>query len=364
MLEEAGADVSTESRPPRLVVPDNLFAPATVLRALIEGSGGRNATLVLKSSLFAERSAPVQPDLQPTDEGFRFPSVRFESGGDEEPIDVVVDPDELVFELPLPSSFGQEESLRFSLPRHPVMTLHHWVHVLWANQAAAAMVARREPKARLILRAAWAAVRRRSVNKWKVLSGLNTIGRGCDIHPTAILEGATLEDGVTVGPYARVLFSRLGRNSMVMAGAQVEACTLGERAMVCQGCVLRLSVLYPGAIAGQRVMQQCVLGRDVVTTEGSYSMDLNFENEIRVLLDGELHSSGSRFLGSAYGHGSRVGTGVWLASGRSIPNGTALLRAPQSVTSKIPSDVAPGSTLITEGGVTRVIRPDPEAESD
>jgi hypothetical protein len=72
-----------------------------------------------------------------------------------------------------------------------------------------------------------------------------------------------------------------------MAGAMVEACTIGERAVISQQTVVRFCVLYPEAIASQYLMQQCVLGRGAVTTGGAFSMDLNFDGPIRVPLDGK-----------------------------------------------------------------------------
>ena len=96
-------------------------------------------------------------------------------------------------------------------------------------------------------------------------------------------------------------------------------------------------------------MQACVIGRRTVTVPGSYSIDLNFDQEIRVMFDGELRSTGSRFLGSAFGHDCRIGTGVWLASGRSIPNGTVVVRAPEGVLHRIPEPLGTGPHVNDRG---------------
>lgn len=335
-FREAGLEPVSELRPPCLVVPDTLFTTAGALRRFVDGAAGRDAVLVLRESVFGRGSVPVQPHVTPVEGGWRFEKVRFESGRGEAPVDVVVDPEEQVIKLPAPRYYVGTDEIEIGLARHPVITLHHWVHILWANQMVGGIELLSTPKWKWLARAAWAFLRCWSFNKWRLLGKLNRIGRGCDIHPTAIVEGSTLGDGVTVGPFARVLFSRLDDGVTVMSSAHVELSTLGARAIVSQGTVLRFCVLYPEAVAGQYLMQQCVLGRRAVTTGGAFSIDLNFEQPIRVPLDGELHSTGTQFLGSAFGHGCRIGTGFWMASGRAVPNGYFLIRDPDRVLSRLP----------------------------
>jgi hypothetical protein len=358
MIAKAGLTRVAEPTPPCLVVPDTLFTTGAILHGFVDHAGGRNAVLVLKDSLFARSTTPVQPLVTRIDSGFRFEAVRFLSGRDEPAIDVLCDPEEHVIKFALPASFGgDKKEAEISLPRHPVMTLHHWAHILWANQAAGAMAARSVPKSRQIRQGLWAVIRARSINRWKVLGKLNQIGRGCDIHPTAVIEGSTLEDGVSVGAFARVLFSRIGKNSTLMPGAHVEASTLGERCAVSQCTTIRLCVLYPGSVAGQRLMQACVLGRDVLTVEAFWSIDLNLDRDCRVMLDGKLHSTGARFIGSAFGHGSRIGTCGWMAQGRMIPNGAFLVAPPDQVISRIDPNLPAGVPVANDKGTLRPIRP-------
>ena len=358
----AGAGFTRIDRlePPCLVVPDALLCTAGALSAFVNGAEGRDAVFVLKRSRFGETTTPVQPRVVPVEEGWRFEALRFVSGRDEAPVDVVVDPEEQLIEFPVQPHFVGTDTVSMGIARHPVMTLHHWVHILWANQVIGGIELRSTPAWRWALRGLWAALRARSINKWRVLGKLNRIGKGCDIHPTAIVEGSTLGPGCSVGPYSRVLFSKLGAGVNVMQHCSVELCTLGDRATVSEQTCLRFSVLYPDAVASQYLMQQCVLGRATVTTGGSFSMDLNFDQDIRVPLDGALHSTGTRFLGSAFGHRSRVGTGFWLASGRMVPNDYFLIRDPDKVLSKLP-DGLPGREPLIAG--ERALRPITPASS-
>ena len=339
--------------PPCLVVPDTLFTTPGALWAFVKGADHRDAVLVLKTSIHGRTTTPVQPDVELLEGiGWRFSRIRFVTGKGEPPVDVVVDPDEKILELPVPNHYVGTDKIELAFPRHPLMTLHHWVHILWANQVAGSIELRATPTWRFVLRGLWAALRAGSLNKWRVLAKMNTIGRGCDIHPTAIIEGSVIGDGVSVGPFARVMFSRVADRAAIMAGAQVEACTLGEGSLVSQATTIRLCVLYPYAVASQYLMQQCVLGRKAVTTGGAFSMDLNFDGPIRVPLDGRLHSSNTQFLGSAFGHGCRIGTGHWLASGRMVPNGVFVIRDPDQVIARIPKDLpVDRPVMLSRGGL-------------
>ncbi len=342
--------------PPCLILPDTLFTTAGALRAFVDGAAGRDAVLVLKQSRFGVQTTPVQPGVARCDAGWRFEAIRVVSEAGAAPVDVVVDPDEKVIEFPAPAFFQDDGPMQIGLAKHPVMTVHHWVHVLWVNQLIGGLEIRNTPAWRFVLRGLWAVLRARSLNKWRVLGKLNRVGKGCDIHPTAVVEGSTLGPGCVIGPYARVMFSTLGEGVQVMPVAQVELCVLGDRAVVAEQSFLRFCVLYPEAVASQYLMQQCVLGRRAITTGGAFTMDLNFDQDIRVQLDGALHSTGSRFLGSAFGHRCRVGTGFWMASGRMVPNDYFLVRDPARVLSKLPPGLADQGPLVASDGVLRPVK--------
>ncbi len=352
-LVAAGLTRIERLEPPCLVIPDALFTTGAALRRFVDGANGRDAVLVLAQSVYGRNSVQVQPDVEPCDAGWRFAQIRFVSGRGEPPVDVVVDPEEQVFKLPVPTHYVGGGEIEIPFPKHPLMTIHHWVHILWANQVAGSIELRATPKWKFVVQGLWAVLRARSFNRWRLLAKFNRIGKNCDIHPTAIIEGSVLGDNVGVGPNARILFSRLGNGANVMAGAMVEVSTVGERALVSQQTVIRFCVLYPEAIASQYLMQQCLLGRKAVTTGGAFSMDLNFDGPIRVPLDGRLHSTGTQFLGSAFGHGARIGTGHWMASGRAVPNNTFVIRDPRDVIARISPDLAGQGPLVNVDGTLR-----------
>jgi hypothetical protein len=350
---EARLSLSASLAPPCLVIPDTLFASGSALRAFVDGAAGRDAVLVLKHSEFAKMTTPVQQGVREVEDGYLFEGIRFVSERREPARPVVVDPDERVMEFDQTTRFTGD-AMKISLPKNPVMTLHHWIHVLWANQAAGGYEIAVAPRWKGAVAVLWAMTRARSANRWKILRGLSTRGKACDVHPTAVIEGSVLGDRVTVGPYARVLFSRVADGATISAGSQVEFSVLGENSAVSQNTLLRFSVLYPGATAGLG-MQMSVLGREAVTT-GASVLDFNLERPIRVELDGALHSSGQHFLGSAFGHRSRSGAGFFIAPGRTIPNDYSLVRNPERVLATLPPGLADAGPLVADERVLRPLR--------
>ena len=346
---EAGLVPSPVLQRPCLVVPDTLFASGTALRAFVDGAGGHDAVLVLKRSEFAKWTTCVQPGVREVEDGYVYEAIRFLGSEPEPPRQIVVDPEERVLKTAAPRQFSGKDPGAIGLPRHPVMTLHHWVHILWANQIAGAYEASATPRWRSAYRLLWAILRARSLNRWKVLRALSTHGKRCDIHPSAIIEGSVLGNDVSVGANARILFSRVGDGSSILADGQVEFSVLGERSWIAQQSVLRFSVTYPGAVVGG-LTQQSVFGRDAMTT-GACIFDLNIERDIRVDLDGVLYPSGQQFLGAAMGHRARaLSTQVRVASGRAIPNDYLLIGDPKQAASKITPGLAEAGPLVIRDG--------------
>lgn len=345
---DAGLGVVDTADAPCLVVPDTLFTTGAVLRALVDGAQGRPAVLVLAASAFVDQTQALQPDVEPCDGGLRFTTVRWLAGTEDAAVDVVIDPDEELQTVSRPASMGGD--LTLPLAARPVLNIAHWMHLLAANRAAAALPLRTTEKWRLGWDLWVAVLKARSINKWRVLAALTTLGPGCDVHPTAIVEGSVLGAGVTIGPFARVMFSTIGDRATVMANAAVEGAVIGDGALVGQGACVRLSVVYPGAAACMPFLQMSVLGRDVATTTATWPMDANFDGNIKVMLDGTLQDAGTPFLGCAIGHRARIGTGLWIAAGRDIPNDSFIIRDPALTVRRIPVDLPGDGPLVSVDG--------------
>jgi acetyltransferase-like isoleucine patch superfamily enzyme len=363
---------------PALLYRDDTFFTTATLVAFLAAPGPTTGQLAARDGLFLAANRALQDLPAVSLDGTRhdlFPLYRVAAGErlvvpPAEPADgpaslppdgpppVPVDLDEKRFRVPVPRQYFGDEGLEVGLTARAVLCVRHWVHVLRVNQVAAGAAFRATRPLRGALAVLWAALRAFSCNRWKVLGKLNRVGKGCDVHPTAVVEGSTLGPGCLVGPGARVRFSTLGAGVQVLPGAGVEFSTLGAGAMVASNCNVNFCVLYPGAAACQYLLQLSVLGRDVVTTGAAFSMDMHFTRDVHVEKDGRLEPAGTRFLGCCLGHGVTLGTGFWLAPGRAVPNGYVVVRDPSAVLARIPPGLPPGVPLAVRGGTLVAPAPD------
>lgn len=167
-------------------------------------------------------------------------------------------------------------------------------------------------------------------SKYRVLRSFNVIGKGCDIHPSASVEGCILEDGVVIGPNSTVQGSYLCRKSRVGANAHIQGSFLRPEAFVSFMTSVTSSIIMERGISSLPAANVCVIGREARSLSGAYLTDVRLDQkglrEVKVSHKGALTGSGKRFLGSAIGHGSIIGSGLWINSGLSVPNGTMLVR--------------------------------------
>lgn len=268
---------------------------------------------------------------------------------------LVVEPGEEVFRFPVQRALEPSGELVFPFTPLFFLEISHWLHVLRGNLAALLGVAARAAHhgglwglLRLVIGA-------RSFNRHRLLARASRIAAGCDVHPSAVVEGSFLAEGASVGAHALVRFSVLGRGARVGDGAQVVASVLGEQASVSRTACLMGSVLYPGAGAGPPGLQLSLLGRDALQGGMALIGDVNLEGNVQVWCRGGLMDSGSRFLGCCLGHGAVAAFGAALAPGRVLPNGCRLIGSPQQVATRIPADLPQGKLLWVEQG--RVVDP-------
>jgi carbonic anhydrase/acetyltransferase-like protein (isoleucine patch superfamily) len=205
----------------------------------------------------------------------------------------------------------------------------HWSHILrinWMMMAATIAREKRRFEERFFLMKialillVWSRARF-SLNPFKLAAALNQIGKDCIIHPTAVVEGAVLGDGVNIGPFAVVRGSVLGKGVRVEEYAVVNMSALGEGARIGRRGTCNLCVLYPGAFFGAgNGYQACVFGRESFAAWTTTVFDLSFDKHVRVMKDGERVDSGTFFLGAAIGHRAKLGGLVTLGYGAAVPN--------------------------------------------
>ncbi len=222
---------------------------------------------------------------------------------------------------------------RFPHGDAPVHQIDHWSHLLRVNLLAMgaelSAYKRRWEDANVLVKLWWALIvvsRIRSWNRWGVARAMNQVGRGCVIHPTAVVEGCRIGDGVEIGPGAIVRGSQIGDDVVIEEQAIVNLSVLGEGTRVGRRATSNLVVTFPRAFFGAaNGYQATVFGRDSFAAWTVTVFDLSFGRAIKVFLDGERVSSGGWFLGAALGHRVRIGGKVDLGYGAEVPNDAFLV---------------------------------------
>lgn len=223
-------------------------------------------------------------------------------------------------------------------PSRAVISVESWVHVYFAS-IIFSNFARASRLDKLIndsvlakLRLLWSAI----LEQKQLLSasGAVTIGKNCDIHPSAIITGP----------------ASIGDNCAIGAGVIIDNCTIGDNVTIDAGCTLMMSsvanncflpfraslyltqVMENTIIAQNTCLQMCVIGRNSFVGAGSTFTDFNLlaQKPMRAAnIDGELQSVGQIVLGSAVGHNCRIGSGMVVFPGRMIESDVVLVAGHQ-----------------------------------
>ena len=343
---------------PCVVVADYTWFTRTLLEDFLTQArnAGSSSRCAIAPSVFVEATASLQDlDRFPDGEGGAAYDLWYLTG----PVagldelralpNLPVDPKEKVEEPRLPHQFVNEHTpTRVAVTSRGAIHVTHWALVLRANLAAFVATLKdlweRRP-VYIVLRFFVDRVfgRFRRVR-------LSRTGKGCEIHPTAVVEGSWLGENVKIGAGAVIQGSVIGNDTIVEEAAVVELSTVGHRCWIGRNTVMFMSVMYDGVFSGHRLTQACLFGQDVCTTGGGYLIDLNFTGPVKVLQDGAVVDSGTNFLGVCLGHRVTMGTGMWIHGGREVPNDTFLIRDPADVIVKIPTEVVPGEPMTLENG--------------
>jgi hypothetical protein len=152
------------------------------------------------------------------------------------------------------------------------------------------------------------------------LRRLNRVGRGCRIHPTAVLENAVLGRDVVVGANSIVRHSFIGAGTTIGDGASVNNSVLGERNVIASGNQLNLCMTYDDVFLIHGPYQFSIFGRSAAVF-AVINCDIRLDRRtITIPTDAGLLDSRQPLLGIAYGHHSKVGGGNIIAAGRIVPN--------------------------------------------
>ena len=335
LLLEVTNDASLVKDPDEhILFEDSLFFTPELLLEFISKSRKARATTVcaLKPGISTLRSVVATQDV-------RVHSDRVEYGLTYQPkedlrgptIPVVIDPDRFFEFLPMPEHIFGGREYRIPLTDLGIVSVDHWTN-LWAANMFGLLTEGAKLKKASKPKLIGLALRAGSFNQWKVLRQTNRIGRHCDVHPTAYVEGSQIGDNVRIGAGAIVRECLVGDGTFIGNNVTVELSVVGENCTIINGCTIEYSVAYPGALINSRFMNASVCGRDTFVGDGVTFADFRFDGKpVTVMKNGVKVDTGNTFVGSCLGHGVYLGSGCVVAPGRAIPNGLRISPEKQRV---------------------------------
>jgi hypothetical protein len=237
-----------------------------------------------------------------------------------------------------------------------IFPVGHWLQVLWANLLGMGPFLWRSLVGGALPHVVWnvsrAWLRSFSVNPYRIGAQLGRRGKGCRVHPSAVVEGCWLGDGVEIGANAVVRGSILADGAKVEELSVLDFSVMGRQALVQRQAMVRFCLLEQGcACAGQ--MQLGVLCRDAALKHGATLMDINYAQGVRVRASDALHRAPLGLAGVCVGPRSIIGSGIKVASGRSVPPGLVILPDPAHVLSRIPTRCKSGTYQVINGGLDK-----------
>jgi len=272
---------------------------------------------------------------------------------------VVVDPEDQSREIEVPRAYADEgkSTITASATTRIAIHLRHRTHLLQANLdwLGGEFVGNlgRKSKLLLALRFVWERFLRPGPRRL-----FSSIGKGCKIHPTAIVEASKLGPGCEIGAYAIVRASVLGAGCTVEDAAHVHMCVADDGARVGRQTATFACYFMEGSHSTQGMVQMSVLGRHTATTRASWFMDVRFDGG-NVRVEAPSHDpgagmldAGTRFLGCDAGHETIVGAAVMVAPGRMLPSRAKVIADPSGVASKLDASIDP----LDAGGGVLVVR--------
>ncbi len=171
------------------------------------------------------------------------------------------------------------------------------------------------------------------------------IGKNCQIHPTAVIEGSDIGDNVRIGAYSVVQWSTIGDNVEINEFSHMRLCSVGEGTLIPQISRISASLVYPKVFWAARSVNFGVVGREAQLYFSLYS-DFRLDGSAQTtLFHGKVVDAKVPFLGVTIGHRAKVAGGLITAPGRFVPNGVTVLPPNDTVFVKAPKGTKEGDII-------------------
>jgi acetyltransferase-like isoleucine patch superfamily enzyme len=268
---------------------------------------------------------------------------------------------ELVADVKLPTIGERDKTeMQYPVTSTIVVSIEHWVHILWLNQIAFGIrwmeLIRRHP-----IWTAWRFLCALSLSRHRLLDALRWRGKGTRVHPTAYVSASILGRDVTVGAHVTIRNSIVGDGAVLQDHAVLLNTVVGPRSLVMENTFLVSTVTYPGVTVGNYKLQVTLIGRGAYVNLWAGLVDAKFQGDVMVKHKGRLVSTERSFLASCVGHRAKVAAKVLIQPGREIPNDTVIVMRPDEVVSVVPADLPPNTPLVRDRGT--LVRLGEEKES-
>lgn len=253
------------------------------------------------------------------------------------------DPVERLMEIPVPASQFGAEAVEIPVSDRILLPMGHWLQLLWANLLGLPPFLWRRLAGRNIVEVMWrvagGALRTRSVDPVRIGLSLGQRGKGCRVHPSAVVEASWLADDVSIGANAVVRGCVLGRGAAVEDLAVVEASVLGPGARVQRLGMLKYSVLCAGS-AHAGMAQLGVLAQGASVKGGALLMDMAPGHRVQVQAGGRLVPAPLGLAGVCVGARTVVGAAVGVAPGRCLPPDLQVVADPGTLVRSVPQGIS------------------------
>ena len=357
------SDLSQVEPGESLLTYDDVYFTARVLKDWWPRARktGQPASLALPRSLFTEMSIPGSDVVHEPGEGGEVAAYRLHYLSGAGPWDearlatlprVVPKFKEKIIEGATPSRLVSDQ-YRFAVTSSVVFHLRNWYHLFRANLQS--IVIRWVEQ--IMGHKLWTASRLLAALPgmprsplWSTAGKLVVKGRGCKIHPEALVEFSILGDGVRIGAGAIVRGCILGNGTNISDGSHLQYTVLGERCFTSKSTILNGVVAFDDSDVCPAI-QLTLVGRECSLTARCYILDINLQGTVKIFDGEKVVDTGTSYLGACLGHRVRTGFDVAVAHGRAIPNDTILVSDDDDVLRRLPDKLPPGVPLVIKGGV-------------